>query len=252
MTRYRPLRFARYILIVALVALVPLVKPGKASAQSPSPTYESEDNRPGGGLAQGASMMVVEGVGSIGCPYSQDSVTSWTGYWVNNGYQTVTEISPQTRCGTVSQYENLIQTIYNDVANLPNGPADWGGIMLDEEAAFNFTPAQLAQINSYTSNLMANSPGGEWWYSEDQPNSWDAGTYNYLLFNSFQAPQVYNQNFANAVNNECSSYNNCVALVTVWSYASAPWNDWGYAINAITGYAYQRNYGYWYNVFVGV
>lgn len=223
---------------------------GAVSAQSPTPANYMEDATPGNGIAPGSTMMVVEGLGSLGCgAYSQNAITSWTGYWVNAGYYTVTEITPQSYCGSVNDYNALIQTVINDISNLPYAPGNWGGIMLDEEGQYGFSAAQLASINAYTQSAMGKTPGAEWWYSEDQPNSWDAGTYNYLLMASYAAPQVYNQNFANAVNNECYAYNNCYNLVTVWAGSQSPFNTFSYAVGAITGNPYNYNYINWYNVF---
>lgn len=255
MLRKTLLRSALFSLVVtvflgASAALVPAML---AFAQSPTPSWDMLDERPGNGYPTGYNAVVVEGLGILnGCAYSESSVEQATVNFINSGLQTVTEVSPQSGCGTISQYETLIQQIVSYVeAHSSNPGRYWAGIMLDEEPGFGFSVSQLEALNSYVANEMASTPGMSWWFAEDQPNGWYLSDYNALLGNSWPAPQVYSSSMATAVNDECSTYGNCTDLVTIDSQLAYPWNDPSYVTGLVNGTPWENGYwgnGYWYNV----
>ena len=247
---------ARLAGAVAIAAAVIACSAGTAGAQSPTPTLHMKDVAPGGAFPSGANAVVVEGLGALGCAYSQSSIQTATVSFLNNGRKTVTEISPQSYCGSVASYESLLNGIKNYVEGHANNPGTyWAGFMLDEEPGFGFSSSQLKTLNNYTENIMVNTPGLSWYFQEDQPNGWVLSTYNNLLGYSWPAPQVYTGSMASAVNGECSSYGNCTNLVTFWAGAPSPYNSLSYTLSHVNGTPWDiaSGYwgsGYWYNVFV--
>jgi len=257
----------RFRIVLALATAVGFsLAPASATAQSnPSPYDYMYDSRPlngwpgtfpGESIAPAA--VVVEGLGGSlsGCPnsnYTQLKIESDTVSWVNAGYDTVTEISPQSYCGSVSAFEALIGGIESYVeAHAPvYAPNYWGGFMLDEEPGYDFLPSSLASLNTYVSNLMGTTPGMSWWFNEAQPNGWTGGLsdYNTVLGTSYTAPQAYTQNMVDFINNECSTYYKCTNLVTVSSSRPSPWNQYSYVLGLVNGSAwstrYWTPYGWW-------
>src|SRR5262249_52873879 len=121
---------------LAAVVLATLVTAAGAVAQTPAPASKMLDSRPGNGWPPGAGAAVVEGLGSIGgCAYSESSIEQQTVSWLNQGHWVVTEITPQSACGTIAAYEALLLRIRNYVEAKATSPGDhWGGFMLDEES----------------------------------------------------------------------------------------------------------------------
>jgi hypothetical protein len=252
----RPLR--RFALIVA-IAGVALTSTLAASAQSPAPGSMMFDSRPGNGWPPNAGAAVVEGLGSIGgCAYSESSIESQTVSWINQGHWVVTEISPQSTCGTIAAYESLLVRIKNYVqANATAPGSHWAGFMLDEESGYGFSASQLTTLNQYVESFMVNVPGMSWYFTEDFPNgsngSWSLATWNTLLANSWPAPQVYNSYMITFTNNECSTYNNCTNNITVNSNFASPWNSPSWVTSQINGSPWSNGYWnsslYWYNLY---
>jgi hypothetical protein len=216
-----------------------------------------EDSRPGNDFPSGAGSAVVEGLGSLSCGYSENSIKSQTLTWLNNGHWVSTEITPQSGCGSISQYESLLLSIKNDVeANATAPGTHWAGFMLDEESGYGFDVAQLESLNNYVENMMVNTPGISWYFTEDFPNGsggdWTIGQWNGVLLNSWPAPQIYNSYMINFENEECSKYSNCWQVaVTVNSNGASPWNSPSWVTGQINGTPWQEtswNNGYWYNM----
>ena len=241
------------VAVAAIAAVLCVAAP--AGAQSPTPTLAMKDVAPGHAFPSGASAVVVEGLGAINCAYSQSSIQTSTVSFLNNGRKTVTEISPQSGCGSVASYESLLNGIKNYVEAHANNPGTlWAGFMLDEEPGFGFSASQLETLNNYAENIMVSTPGLSWYFQEDQPNGWVLSTYNNILGLSWPAPQVYTGSMNSAVNSECSTYGNCENLVTFWSGAPSPYNSLSYTLSHVNGSPWSAsNYwgsGNWYNVFL--
>jgi hypothetical protein len=228
---------------------------GGATVQSPTPTTYMEDSRPGVGFPSGAGAIVVEGLGVLGsCAgsyYSESQVKSATVNHLNQNQQTVTEITPQAYCGSISAYEGLVSRIKSYVETYASNPGRyWAGFMLDEEPGYQFSASSLETLNNDTENVMVNTPGLSWYFQEDQPNGWVLSTYNNILGYSWPAPQIYSSSMASATNSECSTYGNCTNLVTMDTQMAYPWDDRDY----VTGLVHQTpwsigswSYTNWFN-----
>ncbi len=231
-----------------------------ASAQSPTPAWYMMDTGPGGSFppigpyhSTGANAVVVEGLGSLGCQYNENNIAYYSLVWVDEGYQTVTELSPQSYCGSLSQYETMIYDINAYMENNSSDPGRyWGGFMLDEEPNFEFSAAQLESLNSYVESLMNGDPGVSYVFTEDQPNGWVLATYQAITSGSWVAPQVYSTSMANAVNADCSTYGICINDVTSNADDPYPWDDYAYTTSLINGtpwFTGDWGSGYWSNDF---
>jgi hypothetical protein len=216
---------------------------GPAKAQVPTPTFYMYNTIPGNpfppkapGWAATANAVVVEGLGVLGpCAYNEDRIKYATVDFINHSLQTVTEISPQSYCGTVDQYVALMQRIRDYVETYAINPGRyWAGFMLDEEPGFGLTRDQLLTLNDQAYLVMYQTPGMSYWFTENQPNGWVLSDYNAIQDSSWAAPQVYSTQMANAVNDECTTYFMCLNLVTVnASSASATWKNYLYVTNLI-------------------
>jgi hypothetical protein len=203
-------------------------------AQSPDPTYYMFDLHAGDSFPPNApyttwppQALVIEGLGSAayctGLHYSQSQIETSAVSWINASYNVVIELSPQTVCGTLAQYESELSGITTYVeAHAHNPGFYWGGFMLDEEPLFGFSVASLKSLGTYTHDLMVGTPGGSWWFTEDQPTNWGGlANYNAIIWSSYPAPHAYNTNFVSAINSECSTYGKCENLGTIWSTTSS-------------------------------
>jgi len=216
-----------------------------------------EDSRPTVAYYEGANAGVVEGLGSLSCSgsyYSKAQIEDQTVSWIDQDLQTITEISPQTTCGSLSDYETLLNDIASYVEKNASDPGRyWGGLMLDEEPGFGFSASQLETLNGYVASLMGSTSGVSYYFTEDQPNGWTTATYNSVVSSSWLAPQVYSQgsdSMATAVNEECSTYNQCINLVTVDPALASPMNSPTYVTGLIDGTPWSDSTwgtGYWYN-----
>lgn len=223
-----------------------------AYAQSPTPIYSIGDAYPGNGFPASSNAVAVEGLGSLGCSYSASSIESATVSWTSLGERVTTEISPQSACGTISQYESLLSGIKTYVETYGTNPGtSWAGFMLDEEPGFNFTASQLETLNAYVETLMSGTPGMSWYFQEDQPNGWILSTYNTILGNSWPASQAYTSSMVGAMNSECTTYLKCQNLVTIDSYLASPWNSPTYVTGLVNGTPWTNSYwgtnNNWYN-----
>lgn len=245
-------------LVLASLAIVLTLVAG-AAAQAPAPGSKMLDSRPGNGWPPGAGAAVVEGLGSIGgCAFSESSIESQTVAWINQGHWVVTEITPQSACGTIGAYESLLGRIKNYVeANATAPGSHWAGFMLDEESGYGFNPTQLASLNGFVQNVMASTPGMSWYFTEDFPNgsngNWTLAQWNSILAGSWPAPQVYNSYMVGFTNSECSTYGKCTNLVTVDSQFPSPWNDPGWVTSQIRGAPWSTTWWNgnlaWYNLY---
>lgn len=250
-------------LAVALAAAVAIAIPGSlasnathAWAQSPSFTVRMKDYAPTG-TPPGTLGKVVEGLGMGSCSYSVSQIENATLLDIDTSYDTVTEISPQSYCTSISGYESRLDNIKSFIEQHANNPGRyWAGFMLDEEPGFLFTPSQLETLNNYVASIMVGTPGLSWYFEEDQPNGWSLSTYNTILEGSWPAPQVYSSSMANAVNSECNTYGECTNDVTVDGNASYPWDSASYVTGLINGSAwYSTTWGsknYFCNIWVPV
>jgi len=196
----------------------------------------------------GSSGMVVEGLGMGSCTYSLSSVEAWTVTWVNYGYDTFTEISPQSGCGTISQYETWLSQVKSYVeSNAGNNAHNyWGGFMLDEETGWGFSASQYETLNAYAYNVMAGTPGVSFLATENRPVQWSLGVWNALIADGWIAPQVYSTYDPPIVNGECSTYGICINMVT-WE-SGTTYSQSG-ASNVINGAAWYGWGSYWENVY---
>jgi hypothetical protein len=167
---------------------------------------------------------------------------------VNGFTNTITEISPQSYCASLSAYEGLINRIVTYVEShaTANAPQFWAGIMLDEEPGFGFSAANLESLNTYVFNLMFDTPGMSFFFLENQPNGWGLSTYNAILGSGWPAPQVYSSSMRTAVNSECSTYGKCTNLVTVGNLSTiGSWSDPEYTLPRVNGSAWSTTYYDW-------
>jgi len=245
---------------LGVIVVIPLsivgaafVASSPASAQATPPWY-LYDSYPGNSFpptapyeAHAPNAVVVEGLYPCeGSNYSVTNVENATVWWIALGYQTATEITPYYWCSgytNINSYVVEMATIYQDVeAHAPNPGRYWAGFMFDEEPGYGFTASQLEGLNAYTRVTMSSAPGMSYYFTEDQPNGWDVGTYNSIISGSWPAPQVYSTSMALAVNAECSTYLLCTNLVTVGTTMPSPWNDYVWATAAVTGTAWSNAY----------
>jgi hypothetical protein len=214
------------VLALVLVAVVYLALAPTGSAQSPEPSHEMTNFNPGGSWP-GTDAGVVEGTGAGvgGCAASASSIENQTVQSIDNARWVITEITPQAYCGTLSQYETVLNNITNYVVNNATSTrrcTGWAGIMLDEESGYGFSVAQLETLNNYVNNMMNNVPScpnlgdGNYWFTEDAAaeGTWTIGQYNGVIASSIPAPQIYNSHMQSYANQECSQYGNCQNLVT--------------------------------------
>lgn len=257
---------------IGLVAAGVLLGGSFAGAQSPAPNAYFLDWAPGNHTST-TNGLQVEGLGGINCTYSQSSVESATVYDLNTRHQaTITEISPQSYCGSISQYESLINGITTYVEDYASSEANhlWGGFLLDEEPGFDFSYSQLVTLNTYVQNRLNSTPGITWWY-ENQGNCsgcWTQAEYDNLTYISGQysgnpAPQVYNDFMRDQANS--SGFN--FQMVNCWAGAPYPYDvgcsvgyyphaNGSYAASSIAGSPYNQQFGtsnnfLWENVFQG-
>ncbi len=213
---------------MAIVLVLPVLIAGDAVAQSPAPNAYFLDWAPGN-YSDTTNGLQVEGLGSLGCAYSQSSIESMTIYDVNTRLQaTITEISPQSYCGSVSQYESLVNNITNYVETYASAHVGnlWGGFILDEEPGFGFSYSQLMTLNTYVSNRLINTPGVTWWY-ENQGNCsgcWTQTQYDNLTLSNatpgIAAPQVYN----NFMRDQATTSGFNYQMINCWSGAPYPYD----------------------------
>ena len=177
-------------------------------AQDPAPTAFMHNVTPTfSEPADGASVLVVEGVGAGlgGCSHrdnlspaqSMNEIVYFTDININAHKPTVTEISPQAPCdGNIQDWKNLVLVLVTRVETDTGAGAAawWGGIMLDEEsgADFGFSPADLADLNSGVRSLMLMQPGISWYYTETFSGAgvWSQADFNAITGGSYPAPQV--------------------------------------------------------------
>jgi hypothetical protein len=254
---WRPPRLL--VLTCAISAL--LVAPALALAQSsPAASWYMFDSRPFNGYppkfsgeSNNPQAVVVEGLGAGQCGtstlYTEAKIEQQTVAWVNSFTPTVTEITPQATCASLSTYEAEIDRIVAYVeANAGAEAGDfWAGIMIDEEVGYGFSVSSLESLNNHLTSTMSGTPGMSWFFLEDQPNGWSLSNYNSILAaGGFPAPQAYTSSMATAVDNECSTYSRCENLVTVWDGATPSWNDPEYTLPRINGSAWHTTYSAWF------
>lgn len=220
------LRRPSFAAVCIVAAITSLVAGGRsADAQSPFPNGHFLDVPPGSGYPNGWQGVIVEGLGQINCYYSTSSVETSTVNFVQMPNNTITEISPQSVCGTISQYETLISNIIQYVnAHASNAGSRWAGIMLDEEAGsasdcgpsgFGFSASQLQTLNNYAANAFSSTPGAEWFFTQDAvpTGCWNESTYENVISLSNAAPQIYTGYMASLANGS-SSVTGGVNMVT--------------------------------------
>lgn len=238
-----------------------------SSAQTPAPTWYSYDVAPGSGFPGPAryaphspNAVVVEGTGSIGCASTVNSIEFYTDLFIDDGDQTITEITPQTVCGNLTEYKDLILGIYENVETSTSNPGRyWGGFMLDEEAGYGFAPATLESLNSGTKTLMDNAGGDSWYFTENQPNSWSTDTYKEIVTGSYDAPQAYSHTMELTIDTACahySTYGLCYQQLTVHTTTStgitATWQNYHSVEASVFGHASEIpgwGTGYWWNAY---
>ena len=263
-----PIRRARLWRTTALILLLVALSSGVVNAQSPTPTYYAFDSASTGGwpptapyTSSAPTAVVIEGVyGSTvsGCTgfdnrYTPANIESKTVYWLNQGRDVITEITPDSACGSLSYYEGLVSTIASYVeAHASNAGNLWAGIMLDEERTFwSGTYAQqlsaFEALNNATANVMVTTPGLSWYFTENQPNDFYPADTNALYGSGWIAPQVYQQTFLNATNYLCTNYNKCTNMVTINSTLSTSWANYAWVTPQVNGYSWSVSYSAWHS-----
>src|SRR4051794_33735140 len=71
-----------------------------AGAQSPTPAQTMQDFAPG--PVNAALAAIIEGLGMGACAYSLSSLETTTVNYINSGNAVISEISPQSGCGSLS------------------------------------------------------------------------------------------------------------------------------------------------------
>ncbi|MGH9090537.1 MAG: hypothetical protein ACRDZR_04015 [Acidimicrobiales bacterium] len=241
------------VAVAQAVGLQALVLAAPSGAQSPKPTFYSYDVAPGSGFPGAApyathtpNAVVIEGLGSLGCTsYSASSIEFYTDVSIDDGYQTVTEITPQAGCGNTTAYKDLVLEIYENVETTASEAGRfWGGFMFDEEPGYGFAPATLESLNRGTETLMTHTTGLGFYFTEDEPNGWSSlSTYKEIVEGSWEAPQAYSATMANTINQGCATYGTdglCTQMMTVHTQASTgityPWTDYSYVTTRVFGY----------------
>jgi hypothetical protein len=264
-------RRALALLVTIGLAAAPLMfVAGDANAQSPSPNAYFLDWPPGNDTSTTNGLETLGlGAGLGGCSYSYASIIDQTVYDIDRGQATITEISPQSYCGSLTAYEDQIAGIVIVVEEEADSNVGhlWGGILLDEEPGFDFSVSQLLSLNAYVDSLMLGTPGITWFYV-DQGNCsgcWTQAQYDSLTDSSgvygIPAPQVYNSFQAAEANNSGFNYQ----LVYCWpgatypydagcGYGFYPYGNGSYAAASIAGTPYDQQFGTdipfnWENVF---
>jgi hypothetical protein len=222
-------------LLVAIGGAGALALASPALAQSPSPDARMYMMYPGGSWP-GTNATVIEGLGMGNCSYSVSQVEDATVTELDAGHNTVTEVSPQANCASVSQYQSDLQDISNYVEdNTSNASSQWGGFMLDEETGWGFSATQYEDLNSDVVGIMDNDQGIPWYFTEIAPEQYSVSTYNDLAGASWLAPQIYNTDDVDNANAACSTYDDCINAVTVWTGDSSPWDEISYVTGLIDG-----------------
>jgi hypothetical protein len=195
-------------------------------------------------------------------PYTLADVETKTVTFINMPNNTITEISPQSGCGTISQYETLISSLVSYVNSHATNPGyRWGGIMLDEEAGsasdcgaqgWGFTAGQLQTLNNWLANYMVYTPGGEWYYTEDSvpQGCWNQSTFNNVVGYSLAAEQSVSGYMVQLINGYVST--NAGTVMVTWSYVyPCPYCSEHGSVDPINGAPY-GNWGFnWANQFQG-
>lgn len=234
-------------------------QPLPAFAQSPAADAYMTDVNSSGSIPAG-NAGVIEGLGMIGScnysPYTPGQVASTAEAWMNAGEHTVIEVSPQTGCSSLSNYETAISYV---IAAIKAGTGStafsnhWGGLMLDEEPDYGFTASQLESLNSFLVNNSldggklfsesSNYPGSPWSQADFESITW--GPNSGLL--QVADPQVYNSNLANYTNQGIADGKSTSTVVTCTGDSGAatpPWNSCSYAPGQVNGSAW-ANYFTW-------
>ena len=128
---------SRLVIVASLVSIMlPMVATVSNAAQSPVPTNFSLDTPPGGpfpsisGEPHAANAVVVEGLGGFSCgDYSTTSIEYAASNRINANEETIIEISPQSTCGTLSQYEGEISAIASYVESHTTNPGQYWGLL---------------------------------------------------------------------------------------------------------------------------
>ena len=199
-------------------------------------------------------------MGTCGGPTVTTLKTS-SASWVNEDYQTISEITPDSFCGSLAYYEGILSNIASYMESNTSDPGRyWGGFMLDLEPGFGFSAANLTTLASDATSLMSGEPGMSFWFDEDQPNAFTATQYNSLVSaGGYAAPQVYEQTFENTVHYECTTYHYCDNIVTECLTATdcgttTGWPGWTTAIDNTGGAPstiLDWGSNYWFNMFAG-
>ena len=227
-----------------------------AFAQNPTPGSNFGNFEPPSANTNWAGI-VVEGLGSGSCSYSQSAIQQMTAKYVNDKLPVMTELSPQSSCNSISNYESEIKAIKSYVVNNASSTYQqyWAGFMLDEETGFGFSASQLESLNSYVTNLMLGVSGVPWFFTEvfSGQGDWSQSTYNSIVSGSVPAPQIATSYMVNLTNGDTNAAANLVTWST--SYAS-PYNTLVGATGAINGLPWDENYKnptgpdqYWANHF---
>lgn len=253
----------RAFVCVALMASAIVLIEGTSQAQSPTPNWYMYDTAPKGAFpptapyqSRGPNAVVVEGLGSLGCSYPENTVSYYSLYWVERGYQTFTEIGPQSYCGTLSQYKTMLYDIEQYMEKNSSDPGRyWGGFMLDEESTFGFSPSQLETLNRYVASVMDSAPGMTYFFTEAVPVDWSVATYNAITTGSWRSPQVHSSTDVAHANTACTYYGDCTNAVTTEANFSYPWDDYQYTTGQTHGAPWSNSTwgsGTWANEFRAV
>jgi hypothetical protein len=213
-----------------------------ALAQSPRPNVSALDFRPST-FDKHPTGVVVEAVGSGGCSYPWKQAKATTVRYIRAKKPTWTELSPQSQCASLKQYEQMISGLVAQVKKKVPGLAAtyWAGIMLDEEPNFGFSASQVTALNTFTANLAGHLPGVTNVFSEDATwaGAWSQSQYNAIVGPTVAAPQVYNSYMVGITNRSKQPDN----LVTWTKTVPAPFNDWKYVVGRVKGRPYENKFG---------
>ncbi|MDA8186289.1 MAG: hypothetical protein M0035_18035 [Actinomycetota bacterium] len=200
-----------------------------AGAQTPAAGYFMKNAMPYQGYPNGANAVVVEGHGVLpGCSLSGydalSKVEGATYNFVQTNIQAVTEVAPQSYCGSIGKYKTLMKSIVNYMYT--NGTRSkvnryWGGIMVDEERSYGFTASKCKSLNKwivYYENSH-NRAGATTLWAENS-TGWSIPTqYRSVMTSAAPAPQVYYSGDASRVNKACTSGVTCTNAITLATHA---------------------------------
>ncbi|HET8666228.1 MAG TPA: hypothetical protein VFM08_18070 [Nocardioides sp.] len=221
-----------------MLAAIELAASLPASAQTPDPGHNYYAVRPGDRTLSHTGV-TVEALGMDGCDSRRIPAREDVEYYIQHSEPVWLEITPQSGCNAISNYEDeiriMLNTIDSDTGNTAEGT--WfAGVMLDEEDGYGFSVSQLNTLNNAVEGYVGSAPGGTWWSLEGfvasggNPNGcdWTNAQYDTVIGSGYQAQQVEHQCNINLLNHRSS-----VEAAVTWNAGYSPGDTQAHASNPV-------------------